>query len=69
MSAIPEEFVEKTARLSEAVTRPYPGSRKIYVQGSRPDLRVGMREIEQSDTRTGSGVEPNPPITVYDTSG
>jgi phosphomethylpyrimidine synthase len=69
MSAIPEEFVEKTTRLSEAVRRPYPGSRKIYVQGSRPDLRVGMREIQQAETRTSSGVEQNPPITVYDTSG
>jgi phosphomethylpyrimidine synthase len=69
MSAIPEEFVQKTARLSEEVTRPYPGSQKIYVQGSRPDLRVGMREIRQADTPASFGAEDNPPITVYDTSG
>jgi len=69
MSAIPEEFVQKTARLSEEVTRPYPGSRKIYVPGSRPDLRVGMREIQQADTAASFGAENNPPITVYDTSG
>ena len=69
MSAIPEEFVQKTARLSEEVTRPYPGSHKIYVQGSRPDLRVGMREIRQADTPASFGAEDNPPITVYDTSG
>ncbi len=69
MSAIPEEFLNKTARLSEEVTRPFTGSRKIYVQGSRADLRVGMREIEQADTAASFGAEKNPPITVYDTSG
>ena len=69
MSAIPEEFVRKTARLSEESTRPFPGSKKIYVQGSRPDIQVPMREISQSDTGGIFGVEKNPPIPVYDTSG
>ena len=69
MSAIPEEFIRKTARLSEEVTRPFTGSKKIYVQGSRPDLRVGMREVTQSPTHTSGTPEENPPIVVYDTSG
>ena len=69
MSAIPEEFVAETTRLSEAVTRPFSGSRKIYVQGSRPDLKVGMREVSQAETPASFGAEKNPPITVYDTSG
>ncbi|VAX10519.1 Phosphomethylpyrimidine synthase ThiC [hydrothermal vent metagenome] len=69
MSAIPEEFVRKTARLSEEITRPFPGSRKVYIQGSRPDIRVPMREIRQSDTGGIFGVEKNPVIPVYDTSG
>ena len=69
MSAIPDDFIQKTARLSEEVTRPFKNSRKIYVQGSRPDIRVGMREIQQSDTADSIGFEVNPPITVYDTSG
>ena len=69
MSAIPEEFIKKTTQLSEEVTRPFPGSRKIYVQGSRPDIRVPMRQIQQADTPASFGVEKNPPITVYDTSG
>jgi phosphomethylpyrimidine synthase len=69
MSAIPQEFLQQTARLSEEVTRPFPGSRKIYLQGSRPDIRVPMREIEQTPTHINEGVEQNPPITVYDTSG
>ncbi len=69
MSAIPEEFQQRTARLSEEVTRPFPNATKIYVQGSRPDLRVPMREIAQSPTAGMLGEEENPPITVYDTSG
>jgi len=69
MSAIPEEFVRKTSELSEDVTQPFSGSRKIYIEGSRPDLRVGMREIQQADTAASMGAEKNPPITVYDTSG
>ena len=69
MSAIPEEFVRKTTELSAEVTQPFSGSRKIYVQGSRPDLRVGMREIQQDETAASFGAENNPPITVYDTSG
>jgi phosphomethylpyrimidine synthase len=69
MSAIPEEFVRKTTELSAEVTQPFSGSRKIYVQGSRPDLRVGMREIRQAETPASFGAENNPPVTVYDTSG
>jgi phosphomethylpyrimidine synthase len=69
MSAIPEEFVRQAGKLSAEVTQPFPGSSKIHVEGSRPDLRVGMREIRQADTLDGAGREANPPITVYDTSG
>ena len=69
MSAIPEDFIQKTAKLSEEVTRPFSNSRKIYVQGSRDDIRVGMREIQQDDTSDSIGFETNPPIPVYDTSG
>jgi phosphomethylpyrimidine synthase len=69
MSAIPEEFINKTKSLSQEVTRPFPKSQKIYVQGSRPDIRVPMREISQDPTAASFGAEENPPITVYDTSG
>ncbi|MDE2460157.1 MAG: phosphomethylpyrimidine synthase ThiC, partial [Gammaproteobacteria bacterium] len=69
MSAVPEEFIRRTARLSAEVTRPYPSSRKLFMQGLRPDLRVGMREVQQSDTPALHSVEANPPIPVYDTSG
>jgi len=69
VSAIPETFIKATAELNTSVTRPYPHSQKIYVEGSRPDLRVPMREISQTDTPVSLGIEHNPPITVYDTSG
>jgi len=69
MSAIPEDFIRKTATLSEQVTRPFPNSRKAYLQGSRDDLKVGIREILQDDTPASFGFEVNPPIPVYDTSG
>ncbi|MYM34204.1 phosphomethylpyrimidine synthase ThiC [Duganella sp. FT94W] len=62
-------FMSATATVDQAAIQPLPNSRKIYVQGSRPDLRVPMREITQSDTPASFGVEANPPVTVYDTSG
>ena len=47
----------------------YPRSQKVYLTGSRPDIRVPLREIHQDDTVTDQGREANPPIPVYDTSG
>ena len=61
MSAIPEDFIKQTAQLSEDVTRPFPNSSKIYVQGSRPDIRVPMRQVRQSETAASFGAEKNPP--------
>ncbi len=69
MGAIPQEFINRTAVLSQEAIRPYPDSRKIYVVGSRPDIRVGMREVMQTPTRHADGDLENPPIPVYDTSG
>ncbi|WP_024891420.1 phosphomethylpyrimidine synthase ThiC [Luteimonas huabeiensis] len=73
MNAIPNDasarLLQRTGELSESVTRPIPGSRKIFVQGSRADLRVPMREIALARTPTLFGGEDNPPVTVYDTSG
>ncbi|GJL75870.1 phosphomethylpyrimidine synthase ThiC [Nitrosomonas sp.] len=64
-----KNFSSTTATVDEAAVKPLPNSRKIYVQGSRPDIRVPMREISQTDTMTNGGAEKNPPIWVYDTSG
>jgi len=69
MSAIPEEFIAQTSKLSEEVTKPFGNAWKIYIEGSRPDIRVPMREISQDETHTNTGIEENPPIYVYDTSG
>ncbi len=69
MNANADPILHHATRLSAAMTRPYPGSRRIYVTGSRPDLRVAMREILQTSTPASFGAEENPPIPVYDCSG
>ncbi|MDB5764423.1 MAG: thiC [Herminiimonas sp.] len=68
MNANPQ-FLAATAQVDEAAIHPLPNSRKLYAEGSRPDIRVPMREISQSDTPASFGAEKNPPIYVYDTSG
>ena len=73
-----EKFLASSAHVDEAAIAPLPNSRKIYVEGSRPDIRVPMREISQDDTplmfaapgtASDAPAEPNPPIFVYDCSG
>jgi len=68
-----DQFFARDARVDNAAVQPLPNSRKIYVEGSRPDLRVPMREIAQADTpawdKSTEGAEVNPPLAVYDTSG
>ena len=56
-----EQFIAADAHVDSAAIAPLPNSRKIYVTGSRPDIRVPLREIVQAGD--------NPPIAVYDTSG
>ena len=64
-----DKFIAAKAHVDEAAIAPLPNSRKIHVQGSRPDIQVPMREITQSDTPASFGAEPNPPVFVYDCSG
>jgi phosphomethylpyrimidine synthase len=64
-----DKFYARDAQVDAAAVAPLPLSRKIHVEGSRPDLRVPMREIAQSETPASFGAEANPPIVVYDTSG
>jgi phosphomethylpyrimidine synthase len=68
MNANPQ-FIAATAHVDAAAVQPLPNSRKVYVEGSRPDIQVPMRAISQSDTPASFGAEPNPPIYVYDCSG
>jgi len=58
-----------SAKVDEQSVQPFTRSQKIYVQGSRPDIRVPMREISLDVTPTDFGGEINAPVTVYDTSG
>jgi len=47
----------------------FTGSKKVYIEGSRSDIRVPMREIQLGRTVTSFGEEDNAPVRVYDTSG
>ncbi|MFM9912726.1 MAG: phosphomethylpyrimidine synthase ThiC [Methylophilaceae bacterium] len=62
-------FRNQTAEVDPATTKPFPMSRKVYIEGSRADIRVPFREISLSDTPASMGAEKNPPVMVYDTSG
>jgi phosphomethylpyrimidine synthase len=56
--------------LASSGHRLFPASRRVYVVGSRPDLRVPMREINLAPTRLPNGTEvPNESVRVYDTAG
>ncbi|CAG0980219.1 phosphomethylpyrimidine synthase [Methylophilaceae bacterium] len=63
------QFLNETAQVDAGATQPFAKSRKIYIEGSRPDIRVPFREISLSDTPSAFGAEKNPPVVVYDTSG
>src|SRR5690554_724548 len=62
-------YLRDSAQVDSAAIQPLPNSSKVYVQGSRPDLRVPMRKITLSDTPTELGGEKNAAVMVYDTSG
>lgn len=52
-----------------AANNAYPGSQKIYAQTNLPDVRVAMRQISLSPSKTITGPKENTPVMVYDTSG
>jgi len=62
------ETLTSMTSVKEAFIKPFPNSNKIYVQGSRADIQVPMREITLTET-IGELAEKNDPIHVYDTSG
>jgi phosphomethylpyrimidine synthase len=63
------QHLSRTATVAADSVQPFPKSRKVYIEGSRPDIRVPMREITLDDTPTAFGGEQNAPLYVYDTSG
>ncbi len=64
-----KDFSAQNAQVDAASIAPLPNSEKIYVTGTRDDIRVPMRKITLDETPTDMGGEVNPPIYVYDTSG
>ncbi|MCY1484806.1 Phosphomethylpyrimidine synthase [compost metagenome] len=69
MKASQNNNVTRLEQLDRQSTQPFPNSRKVYLTGSRPDIRVPVREISLADTPTAFGGEKNAPVFVYDTSG
>src|SRR5690606_19878579 len=69
MNTSADKILSQTAEVDKASIQPFTGSQKIYVQGSRADIQVPMREVALADTPTEFGGEKNPPVRVYDTSG
>lgn len=69
MTAKQQANLSESAQVDQQSIQPFPRSQKIYVQGSRPDIRVPMREISLDVTPTAFGGEINAPVMVYDTSG
>ncbi len=74
MSSRKQARLEAKQFIDTLSVQPYPNSKKVYVEGSRPDIRVPMREITLADSLVGGTkespiFEPNEPIRVYDTSG
>jgi len=67
--AVNPQFLAATASVDQSAIAPFPNSEKVYIAGSRPDLRVPFRKITQEDTPSQMGAEKNPPLYVYDTSG
>lgn len=59
----------KLTNIDAKYTKQFPNSKKIYIQGSRNDIQVPMRQISLTNTLLKNGTQANPPINVYDTSG
>ncbi len=69
MNAVPERVSDDIGGLDAEALKPFPNSRKSYAVGRAADIKVPMREVTQSPAVTSSGTEPNPSISLYDTSG
>ena len=64
-----KEFINEDASLDPSALESFANSKKVYIQGSTPDIQVPFREITISDTPSEFGAEKNVPDLVYDTSG
>ncbi len=68
MSAVKEQSGTSASKKTVDMTS-YPASEKVYITGSRTDIRVPMRKVSLSETPNSFGAEQNPPVYLYDTSG
>ena len=59
----------ESKEILEIASKTFAGSKKIYLDGSKPEIKVPMREILQTDSLTAEGKQKNKPLYVYDTSG
>ena len=64
-----KEFINDDAILDPSALQSFSNSKKVYIEGSSPDIQVPFREISISDTPSEFGAEKNAPVLVYDTSG
>ena len=60
---------KSVSEMNLSILSSFSGSKKVYVEGTRPDIQVPMREIWLSPTTGTIGEEVNQPVRVYDTSG
>ncbi|TAM13028.1 MAG: phosphomethylpyrimidine synthase ThiC [Nevskiaceae bacterium] len=77
MNAVTEDVARSLSRdldtpqrveaLSAELRQAFPGSRRVYVEGTQPGVHVGMREITLTPTHGAETADA--PVTVYDTSG
>jgi len=64
-----DNFINDEAILDSSLFVSFSNSKKVYIEGSSPDIQVPFREISLSDTPSQFGSEKNTPVMVYDTSG
>lgn len=60
---------KSTGDMNFSIMSSFEGSKKVYVEGTREDIKVPMREIQLSPTISTMGKHENTPIRIYDTSG
>lgn len=65
-----QQKLSETAKVDELSTQPFPGSNKLYIEGSQKNIQVALREIQLTPTTLADDkTEYNAPVRVYDTSG
>ncbi|MEM9400771.1 MAG: phosphomethylpyrimidine synthase ThiC [Verrucomicrobiota bacterium] len=63
-------MIAKVSDVENSSNVTLPNSKKVYVEGEQPGVKVPFRQVELNKTKTPSGkIEVNEPIRLYDTSG